>query len=55
MNFYFFLYVTILLQVELTPVDFVSDLIVQLTANVTKTFGKIYHLVNRNTMDCMYV
>lgn len=40
------------LQVELSPVDFIADSVVKLTMNVTTMFGKIFHFINSNTMDC---
>ncbi|XP_065204923.1 uncharacterized protein LOC135834874 [Planococcus citri] len=39
-------------KVELSPVDFVAESIVKLTTNVTNEFGKVFHFINSNTMDC---
>lgn len=35
-------------DVEMTPVNFVSDFIVTLTQDLSLAFGKIFHLVNCN-------
>ncbi|XP_066999059.2 uncharacterized protein [Anabrus simplex] len=38
-------------QIELTPVDFVSKVIVCLTQDILQSIGKIFHIINTNTMD----
>ena len=37
-------------DVEMTPVNFVSDLIVTLTQKVSLSLGKVFHLTNSQTM-----
>jgi len=37
--------------IEMTPVDFVSKIIVRFTQNITLSLGKTFHLVNADTMD----
>ncbi|XP_063239696.1 uncharacterized protein LOC134540730 [Bacillus rossius redtenbacheri] len=39
-------------QIELTPVDFLSRVIVKLSENIAHSVGNIYHLTNTNTMNC---
>jgi hypothetical protein len=40
------------LQIELSPVDFVSRVIVEMSLDVLHSSGKIFHIVNPCTMDC---
>lgn len=42
-------------QLEFTPVDFLSKAIVDLTRNLTKNFGKIFHFINGSVMHCKFV
>lgn len=39
-------------QIELTPVDFVSSVIVSIGLKISDTAGQKYHLINTNTLDC---
>nr|CAD7396297.1 unnamed protein product [Timema poppensis] len=39
-------------QIELTPVDFVSKMIVGLTQDIMHSIGKTFHLINTSSMDC---
>ncbi|KAK7873449.1 hypothetical protein R5R35_000229 [Gryllus longicercus] len=38
-------------QIELTPVDFVSRVIVTMVQDLMQSIGKVFHLTNTNTMD----
>ncbi|CAG0891481.1 unnamed protein product, partial [Cyprideis torosa] len=38
-------------QMELTPVDFVSEIVVHLTQNLLLGLGKVYHLMNSSRLD----
>jgi hypothetical protein len=42
----------ILLQIELSPVDFVSKVIVMLSQDILHSVGKVFHIINPCTMDC---
>ncbi|XP_054272326.1 uncharacterized protein LOC128992659 [Macrosteles quadrilineatus] len=39
-------------QIELTPVDFVSKLIIHSVGNLNDSVGKVFHLINNNTFSC---
>jgi len=45
----------ILLQIELSPVDFVSKVIVMLSQDILHSVGKVFHIINPCTMDCQWV
>ncbi|KAJ9589457.1 hypothetical protein L9F63_017318 [Diploptera punctata] len=38
-------------QLKLTPVDFVSEVIVSLSQQTQQSIGKIFHIINRHKMD----
>jgi hypothetical protein len=40
------------LQIELSPVDFVSRVIVGASQDVLHSAGKVFHIINPCTMDC---
>jgi hypothetical protein len=42
----------IVLQIELSPVDFVSRVIVGLLQDVLHSGGRIFHIINPSNMDC---
>ena len=42
-------------DIEMTPVDFVSRIIVTLTQRMALGLGKVYHLVNTATIKSKYV
>jgi hypothetical protein len=44
--------VVIMLQIELTPVDFVSRVIVGLLQDVLHSGSKIFHIINPSSMNC---
>ncbi|PSN49701.1 hypothetical protein C0J52_05337 [Blattella germanica] len=39
-------------QIEFTPVDFVSQLIVKISQKTSHSIGKIFHIINRNRLAC---
>lgn len=39
-------------QIELSPVDFVSRVIVEVSQDVLHSVGKVFHIINPCTMDC---
>ena len=41
-------------ELEFTPVDFISQVIVLLTQNVSLAFGKIFHLVQPKKITTRY-
>ena len=42
-------------DVEFTPVDFVSNLVVKLTQQMTLGLGKIFHVINTEPIKSQYV
>ena len=42
-------------NVEMTPVDFVSSLVVKLTQQMTLGLGKIFHVINTQPIKSQYV
>ncbi|XP_013419834.1 uncharacterized protein LOC106180401 [Lingula anatina] len=42
-------------KVEMTPVDFVSSTIVQMTQDIMLSMGKVFHLVNTKPMDSRWL
>jgi hypothetical protein len=46
------MYQQFVLQIELSPVDFVSRAIVEMSQDVLHSTGKVFHIINPCTMDC---
>jgi hypothetical protein len=44
-------YKLFVLQIELSPVDFVSRAIVEMSQDVLHSTGKVFHIINPCTMD----
>ncbi|XP_048589183.1 glycine betaine reductase ATRR isoform X2 [Nematostella vectensis] len=42
-------------QVEMTPVDFVSETIVKMTQEMTLTVGKVFHLINPRPLESRWL